>query len=123
LAGSLLTLNKELGAMFVRVLKMRLKADKISEATRIFRETVIPLCRKQPGFKGGYYMSNPKTGESVALTFWKTKEDMLATEASHFFQEQVARFIPFYAKPPIRKTFEVEVVAGEEDWKSNIPKG
>jgi len=103
--------------MFARVLKMRLKVDKIAEATRIFRETVIPLCRKQRGFKGGYYMSDPKTGESLALTLWEREEDMLETESSHFFQEQVARFIPFYAKPPIRTAFEVEVMVREE------PKG
>jgi hypothetical protein len=34
---------------------------------------------------------------------------MLANEASRFFQEQVARFIPFYAKPPIREAFEVTI--------------
>lgn len=108
--------------MFARVLKMRLKVDKIAEATKIFRETVIPLCRKQPGFRGGYYMSDPKTGESIAMTFWEREEDMLATEASHFFQEQVARFIPFYAKPPIRRAFEIEVMVPAEPQKSNIPK-
>jgi hypothetical protein len=57
-------------------------------------------------------MSDPKTGESVALTFWESKEAMLANEESHFFQEQVARFIPFYAKPPIREAYEVTI--GEE---------
>jgi hypothetical protein len=88
---------------------MRLKVDKISEATRIFREVVLPLCRKKDGFKGGYFMSDSKTGESVAMTFWEREKDMKATEASHFFQEQVARFIPFYAKPPIRKAYDVAV--------------
>ena len=107
--------------MFARVLKMSLKADKVAEATRIFRETVIPLCRKQRGFKGSYYMSDPKTGGSLALTLWERKEDMLATEASHFFQEQVARFIPFYAKPPIREAFEVEVMVPEESKEVKKP--
>jgi heme-degrading monooxygenase HmoA len=93
--------------MFARVLRSQLKIDKITEATRTFREIVIPLCRKQRGFKGGYYMSDAKTGESVAITLWESEEDILASEASHFFQEQVARFIPFYAKPPIREAFEV----------------
>jgi len=107
--------------MFARVLKMQLRVDKIPEATRIFRETVIPLCWKQRGFKGGYYMSDPKTGGSLALTLWERKEDMLATEASHFFQEQVARFIPFYAKPPIREAFEVEVMVPEESKEVKKP--
>jgi hypothetical protein len=56
-------------------------------------------------------MSDPKTGESVAITLWESEDDMLATEASRFFQEQVARFIPFYAKPPIREAYEVTLRA------------
>jgi heme-degrading monooxygenase HmoA len=95
--------------MFARVLKSQLKIDKIAEATRIFQEVVIPLCREQSGFRGAYYMSDPKTGESLALTFWESKEAMLATEASRFFQEQVARFVPFYVKPPIREAYEVSI--------------
>jgi len=95
--------------MFARVLRSQLKIDKIAEATRTFKEIVVPMCRKQRGFKGGYFMSDSKTGESVAVTLWMNEEDMLANEASHFFQEQVARFIPFYAKPPIREAFEVTI--------------
>ncbi|HUU38897.1 MAG TPA: antibiotic biosynthesis monooxygenase [Candidatus Desulfaltia sp.] len=93
--------------MFARILRSRLKIDKIDEATRTFREGVIPLCREQRGFKGGYFLSDPKTGESVAITFWESREAMLANEQSHFFQEQVAKFIPFYTKPPVREAYEV----------------
>jgi heme-degrading monooxygenase HmoA len=95
--------------MFARVLRSQLKVDKITDATRTFKKIVIPLCRKQQGFKCGYYMSDPKTGESVAITIWESEEAMLANEASHFFQEQVARFIPYYAKSPIREAFEVTI--------------
>ncbi len=93
--------------MFARILRSRLKLDKIEEATKTFRENVIPLCREQEGFKGGYFMSDPKTGESVAITFWESREAMLANEQSHFFQQQVAKFIPFYVKPPVREAYEV----------------
>ncbi len=93
--------------MFARILRSRLKLDKIDEATKTFREDVIPLCREQEGFKGGYFMSDPKTGESVAITFWESQEAMLANEQSHFFQQQVAKFIPFYVKPPVREAYEV----------------
>jgi heme-degrading monooxygenase HmoA len=95
--------------MFARVLKSHLRIDKIAEAARLFGETVIPLCREQRGFLGGYYMSDPKTGESMALTFWENKEAMLANEESHFFQEQVARFVPFYVLAPIREAYEVTI--------------
>jgi heme-degrading monooxygenase HmoA len=95
--------------MFARVLKSHLRIDKIAEASRLFRETVIPLCRKQKGFRGGYYMSNSKTGETMALTFWESKEAMLANEESRFFQEQVARFAPFTVQAPIREAYELTI--------------
>lgn len=95
--------------MFARVLRSQFRVDKITEATRTFREMVIPLCRKQRGFKGGYFLNDSKTGDSVIMTLWDSEDDMLANEASHFFQEQIARFIPFYAKPPIREAFEVTI--------------
>jgi heme-degrading monooxygenase HmoA len=95
--------------MFARILKSQLKVDKIAEATRTFKQIVIPLCRKQRGFKGGYYMSDSKTGATVAMTLWESEDDMLATEANRFFQDQVALFIPFYAQPPIREAYEVTI--------------
>ncbi|MFZ2053531.1 MAG: antibiotic biosynthesis monooxygenase [Candidatus Aminicenantales bacterium] len=104
--------------MFARILRSRLKIDKIDEASRTFREGVIPLCREQRGFKGGYILSDPKTGESVAITFWESREAMLANEQSHFFQEQVAKFIPFYAKPPVREAYEVTLQEEAETAKS-----
>ncbi len=93
--------------MFARILRSQLKVDKIKEAAKAFQEGVIPLCREQPGFEGGFYMSDPKTGESVAITLWADREAMQATEQNHFFQEQVAKFIPFYTKPPVREAYEV----------------
>jgi heme-degrading monooxygenase HmoA len=93
--------------MFVRIVKSRMRVDRLAEAGRVFRETVFPLCRKQPGFKGGYFLSDPKTGDSLAMTFWESEDDMLATETSRFFQEQLVRFVPFYVQPPIRESYEV----------------
>ncbi len=95
--------------MFARILRSRLKIERIGDAIRTFEEGVLPLCREQHGFEGGYFLADPKTGESVAITFWKNREAMLQTEQSHFFQEQVAKFIPFYIKPPVREAYEVTV--------------
>jgi heme-degrading monooxygenase HmoA len=104
--------------MFARILRSRLKIEKIDEATTTFREGVLPLCREQQGFKGGYFLTDPKTGESVAITFWENREAMLANEQSHFFQEQVAKFIPFYITPPVREAYEVILQEEAEPAKS-----
>ena len=93
--------------MFARILRMQIKIDKIDEAVKLFKTGVVPLCKKQPGFEGAYYMTDSKKGEGVAITLWKSEKDMLANEKSHFFQEQVAKFVGFYAMPPIREAYEV----------------
>jgi len=54
----------------------------------------------------------------MAMTFWESEDAMLATEASRFFQEQLARFVPFYVKPPIRESYEMTVQKDLERPKS-----
>jgi heme-degrading monooxygenase HmoA len=98
--------------MFVRVLRIQIKVDKIDKAAELFKKGVIPLCKKQAGFKGAYFMTDPKTGEGVVLTLWEHEKAMLANEESRFFQEQVAKFVDFYTKPPIRETYEVALTEG-----------
>jgi len=95
--------------MFARLLRLQIKIQRIDEATRLFEESVIPLCKNQKGYKGAYFLTDRKTGVSIPITLWESEEDMLATESSHFFQEQLVKFMTFFKTPPIRETFEVIV--------------
>jgi hypothetical protein len=38
---------------------------------------------------------------------WETEEDLLETEHSRFFQEQIVKFMNFFTTPPIREIYEV----------------
>ncbi len=93
--------------MFARLLRMQLKMDRIDEAANLFYKNVLPLCRKQKGFKGAYFMVDQKSGDGLVMTLWTSEKAMLANEQNHFFIEQVTKFIGFYAKPPIREAYEV----------------
>ncbi len=95
--------------MFARLLRITTKIERIDEAAKLFEESVIPLLKNQKGYKGAYFMTDRKTGVSVAITLWENEEDMLATESSHFFQEQLVKFMTFFTAPPIREAFEVIV--------------
>jgi heme-degrading monooxygenase HmoA len=88
---------------------MEMVVDRIHEAEDLFRRNIIPLCQKQEGFQRAYFLRDSKTGECVAMTFWANEETMLANERSHFFQEQVAKFLKFYTAVPVRETYEVAV--------------
>ena len=96
--------------MFARLLRIQLKMDRIDEAASLFKKNVVPLCRKQKGFKGAYFMVDPRSGDGLVITLWTSEKAMLANEQSHFFIEQVTKFIGFYAKPPIREAYEVALM-------------
>ena len=95
--------------MFARLLRIKTKVERIDEAAKLFEESVIPLLKNQKGYKGAYFLTDRKTGVSIPITLWENEEDMLATESSHFFQEQLVRFMTFFKAPPIREAYEVVV--------------
>ena len=95
--------------MFARLLRIQTKIDRIDEASKLFRESVIPLCKNQKGYKGSFFLADRETGHSIPITLWESEEDMIATEHSHFFQEQLVKFMDLFTVPPIRETYEVVV--------------
>ncbi len=95
--------------MFARLLRIKTKIERIDEAAKLFEESVIPLLKNQKGYKGAYFLTDRKTGVSIPITLWENEEDMLATESSHFFQEQLVKFMSFFKAPPIREAYEVIV--------------
>ncbi len=95
--------------MFARVLRIKIKIERIDEAAKLFEESVIPLLKNQKGYKGAYFLTDRKTGVNIPITLWESEEDMLATESSHFFQEQLVKFMTFFKAPPIREAYEVIV--------------
>ena len=93
--------------MFARLLRLQIKIGRIDEAIKLFEDSVIPLCKNQKGYKGAHFLTDRKTGTCIPITLWESEEDMLATESSHFFQEQLVKFMGLFKAPPIRETFEV----------------
>ena len=93
--------------MHVRLLIIQIEVDRIDEASMLFEESVIPLCKDKKGYKGANFLADRKTGKCIVTTLWESEEDMLATEKSRFFQEQVVKFIGFFTANPIREAYEV----------------
>lgn len=93
--------------MHVRLLMIQINNEKIDEASMLFEESVIPLCKDKKGYKGAYFMADRKTGKCTLITQWESEEDMLATEQSRFFQEQVVKFMSYFKSNPIRESYEV----------------
>jgi hypothetical protein len=61
--------------MFTRHVTMKLRANSAAEFTRIIENEIIPLLRKQKGFRGEVTFVAPGRSEALASSFWDTKED------------------------------------------------
>lgn len=95
--------------MYARLLRFQTKIDKIDQASQIFEESVLPLCKKQKGYRGSLFLADRETGNCLPVTLWETEEDMLETEHSRFFQEQILKFKNLFTELPVREGFEVRL--------------
>jgi len=61
--------------MFVRNVIMKLKANTAPEFGRLIENDILPLLRKQPGFRDEITLVAPERSEALAISFWETKEN------------------------------------------------
>jgi hypothetical protein len=61
--------------MFGRQVTLKLKANSATELTRLNDNEIIPMLRKQKGFRDETTFIAPERLEAVANSFWDTKED------------------------------------------------
>ena len=60
--------------MFARNVTLHLKADKANEFTRTLESDVLPLLRRQAGFKDEITFVASDRDEAVAISLWDKKE-------------------------------------------------
>ena len=61
--------------MYARNVTLHLKADKAADFTRTLENDVLPMLRKQTGFKDEITFLAPEGNEAVAISLWDKKED------------------------------------------------
>jgi len=59
--------------MFARNVSFRLKSNVFSDYTRTFESQILPLLRKQKGFKDEITLSNPGSQDAIAISLWESK--------------------------------------------------
>ncbi|HKU21563.1 MAG TPA: antibiotic biosynthesis monooxygenase [Terriglobales bacterium] len=72
--------------MFVRNISMHLKPNTLSEFTRTLESEIIPLLRKQKGFRDEITAVVSGEREVVAISFWDEKENAEAYTTSTYPQ-------------------------------------
>jgi heme-degrading monooxygenase HmoA len=96
--------------MYARLLRMQVKPERIDEAARLFTEDVVPACHGEAGYAGAFFLVDRKLGECVPITLWRTEADMMATEESRFFQNQLMKFLGLFHHGLIREAYEVTII-------------
>jgi hypothetical protein len=59
--------------MFARNVSIHLKSNMLSDYTRTFENDVLPLLRKQKGFRDEITLSDPGSVDVIAISLWDTK--------------------------------------------------
>src|SRR5512133_3049540 len=61
--------------MFARNVSIHLKSNMLSDYTRTFENDVLPLLRKQKGFKDEITFASPGGVDVTAISLWENKAD------------------------------------------------
>jgi hypothetical protein len=81
--------------MFARSVSFHLKSNMLSDYTRTLENEILPLLRKQKGFKDEITLSNPSSVDVIAISLWENKvnADAYNTHAYPEVLKTVARMI------------------------------
>jgi hypothetical protein len=81
--------------MFARNISFHLKSNMLSDYTRAFDKDVLPLLRKQNGFKDEITLAGPGGVDVTAISLWENKNDADTYNTNTYPQvlKTLARFI------------------------------
>jgi hypothetical protein len=60
--------------MFSRTITMRLKPNNVFQLTKVMEERVLPLLRKQEGFKEEMFFLSPNGMDAIGISLWDRQE-------------------------------------------------
>jgi hypothetical protein len=81
--------------MFARNISVHLKANMLSDYTRTFEKDVLPLLRKQNGFRDEITLAGSGGVDVIAISLWENKHDADTYNTNTYPQvmKTLARFI------------------------------
>ena len=86
--------------MYARLVTGSIAPDQLDETIHLWRETVAPSVKQQPGFRSARLLVQRKTGIVASMGLWETEADLQGTV--EWNQEQIAKFASFFSTPPQR---------------------
>jgi hypothetical protein len=91
--------------MFGRQVTLKLKANSATELNRITADEILPILRKQKGFRDETTFIAPERSEAIVNSFWDTKADAEAY-GSTGYPEVLKTLLNVIDGTPTVKNFE-----------------
>ena len=91
--------------MFARTMSIHLKSNMLSDYTRTFEKDVLPMLRKQKGFKDEITLSNPGSVDVIAISLWESRTNAEAY-STNAYPEVLKAFARMIDGTPKVQTFE-----------------
>jgi hypothetical protein len=95
--------------MQAMVVDLRISPLDTRELVRVYRDEVVPLARKQKGFRSAWLLTDPDTGVGISITLWDT--DGQVGEIEGFYDEKVDKFATLLTETPVRKHYDLNVMS------------
>jgi heme-degrading monooxygenase HmoA len=99
--------------MFARSVTIRLKPNAIGDFNRVLENDILPLLRKQKGFREELALVAPNQSEVLGISLWDAKEDAEAYHRTTFPEVQNLLSKVTAATPQVQ-TYEVSVTTLEK---------
>ena len=91
--------------MFARNVSVHLKSNMLADYTHTFENEILPLLRKQKGFKDEITLSNPGSKDVTAITVWENKANADAYQ-TNIYPEVLKKLARVIDGSPKVQTFE-----------------
>lgn len=105
--------------MKARVVTVQIQPDKLDDATRIYRESVVPVAAEYKGCSAMLLVTERVSGKGVSISIWDEQE-LQSSEASGYLQEQFGKFAGLFAAPPIRELYDLNLWERASSNPSNV---
>jgi hypothetical protein len=92
--------------MFARNVSIHLKSNMLSDYTRTFEKDILPLLRRQNGFKDEITFAGPGGVDVTAISLWENKNDAEAYN-TNTYPEVLKTMARFIEGPPKVQTSDV----------------
>lgn len=93
--------------MYVRIIALPVRPEKLDEAVRAFQESAAPLFQGKQGFKGGYLVGDRKSGQTMSFSIWETEADASAMDTSGAYEKWTGTLAPCLAASSVGQQDEV----------------